>query len=119
LSAGVKPVEAQAVQVGCELDDECFILSWWPDGTRPLNPDSLSSAFTRTAKELDLGHVHLHSLRHFAATEMLAAGVSPKDTAHVLGHANPTMTLQRLPAHSTVDRQRAAFGGHRSRALGS
>lgn len=99
--------EALAAEVDLELSPECFILSSWPDGTRPLNPDSLSSAFTRTAKELDLRHVHLHSLRHFAATEMLAAGVSPKDTADVLGHANPTMTLN-VYAHSTAERQRAA-----------
>ena len=39
---------------------------------------------------------------------MLAAGVSPKDAADVLGHANPTMTLN-VYAHSTADRQRAAM----------
>ena len=55
-----------------------------------------------------MAHVHFHSLRHFAATEMLAAGVSPQDAAGVLGHVNPTMTLN-VYAHSTAERQRAAM----------
>lgn len=97
-----------AQTAGVTMPEDAYILSSWPDGTRPINPDSLSSAFTRTAKALDLGHVHFHSLRHFAATEMLAAGVSPKDAADVLGHANPTMTLN-VYAHSTAERQRAAM----------
>jgi len=97
---------AETASVTMPLD--AYILSSWPDGTRPINPDSLSSAFSRTAKALDLGHIHFHSLRHFVATEMLAAGISPKDAADVLGHANPTMTLN-VYAHSTADRQRAAM----------
>lgn len=97
-----------AAEVDLELLPEAYILSSWPDGSRPINPETLSSAFSRTAKQLGLSHVHLHSLRHFAATEMLAAGVSPKDAADVLGHANPTMTLN-VYAHSTADRQRAAL----------
>lgn len=100
--------EALAAKTGCELAEDAYIFSSWPDGSRPINPDSLSSAFTRTAKALGLSHIHLHSLRHFAATEMLAAGVSPREAATVLGHANPTMTLN-VYAHSTAERQRAAM----------
>lgn len=100
--------EAKAAEVDLDLLPEAYILSSWPDGSRPINPESLSSAFSRTAKALGLSHVHLHSLRHFAATEMMAAGVSPRDTADVLGHASPVMTLN-VYAHSTADRQRAAL----------
>ena len=117
LTAWRSTCESLAADVNCVLEDDAYILSSWPDGTRPINPDSLSSAFTRTARALDLGHVHFHSLRHFAATEMLAAGISPKDAADVLGHANPTMTLN-VYAHSTADRQRAAMEAI-SRALSS
>ena len=52
-------------------------------------------------------HVHLHSLRHFAATEMLAAGIDPRNAAEILGHANPTLTLG-LYGHATAERQRTA-----------
>jgi integrase len=51
--------------------------------------------------------VHLHSLRHFAATEMLAAGIDPRNAAEVLGHANPSLTLS-LYGHATNERQRQA-----------
>ena len=97
--------EDKAAEAGCELADDSYILASWPDGSRPVNPDSLSSAFSRTAKALGLSHVHFHSLRHFAATEMLAVGGSPKDAAEALGHASPIMTLN-VYAHSTEDRQR-------------
>jgi integrase len=52
-------------------------------------------------------HVHLHSLRHFAATEMLSAGIDPRNAAEVLGHANPSLTLS-LYGHPTNERQRQA-----------
>ena len=100
--------EQLAESFECAIAPEAFILSAWPDGSRPINPDSLTSAFSRTAKALGLGHVHFHSLRHFAATEMRAAGTSPQDAAKALGHADPTMTLN-VYAHPTTDRLRAAF----------
>jgi integrase len=52
-------------------------------------------------------HVHLHSLRHFAATEMLAAGIDPRNAAEVLGHANPSLTLG-LFGYATNERHRLA-----------
>ena len=107
----------QAVDAGSELADDAFILSSWPDGSRPLNPDSLSSAFTRAAKATGHTHVHFHSLRHFAATEMLAGGAAPQDAAKALGHADTTMTLN-VYAHSTEDRLRAVMESV-GRALGS
>lgn len=52
-------------------------------------------------------HVHLHSLRHFAATELIGSGVNPRDAADLLGHADPSRTL-RVYAHATTDRQHLA-----------
>ena len=57
----------------------------------------------RAAEDHEAGRERLSVLH-----EMLAAGVSPKDAADVLGHANPTMTLN-VYAHSTAERQRAAM----------
>ena len=37
--------------------------------------------------------MRLHDLRHFAATQLLAAGVDVRTVAGRLGHANPTVTL--------------------------
>jgi len=97
---------------GVVIYDDSFILSSWPDHSQPMNPDTITGTFRRCAVALGIPEIHLHSLRHHAATEMLAAGVSPRDAADVLGHASPSMTLN-VYSHATVERQRAA-----SRVLG-
>ena len=96
---------AEAAEV--EFVDDAFIVSTFPDGSRPVNPDTLTSVVRSLCVELKMPHIHLHSLRHFAATEMLAAGIDPRNAAEVLGHANPSLTLS-LYGHATNDRQRQA-----------
>jgi integrase len=49
-------------------------------------------AFTRLCRELTIS-VRLHDLRHFAATQLLAAGVPVRTVAGRLGHANAATTL--------------------------
>ncbi len=96
---------AAAIEV--TLVHDAFVVSPVPDGSRPVNPETFSSVVHKLCTELDMPHVHLHSLRHFAATEMLAAGIDPRNAAEILGHANPTLTLS-LYGHATLDRQRSA-----------
>jgi len=96
--------EKHAADLGVELAADAFVVSPFPDGSRPVNPDSFSAALYRMCKELEMPHVHLHSLRHFAATEMLAAGIDARNAAEVLGHANPSLTLS-VYTHATADRQ--------------
>ena len=69
--------------------------------------DSVSRDVRKVAMSLGMRNIHLHSLRHFAATEMLAAGITPRDAADMLGHADPSLTL-RTYSHATTERQRAA-----------
>lgn len=99
--------EKRAAELGVRLVADAFIVSSFPDGSRPVNPDSFSSAVHRICVDLDIPHVHLHSLRHFAATEMLSAGIDARNAAEILGHANPSLTLS-VYAHATADRQRQA-----------
>jgi integrase len=96
---------AAAIEV--TLVPDAFVVSPLPDGSRPVNPETFSSVVHKLCTELDMPHVHLHSLRHFAATEMLAAGIDPRNAAEILGHANPTLTLS-LYGHATLGRQRSA-----------
>lgn len=96
-----------AIDWGVRLDTDSFIFSGVPDGSRPISLDLVSREVRRAADALALPGIHLHSLRHLAATELLAAGVSARDTADFLGHADPALTL-RTYAHPTLDRQRAA-----------
>ncbi len=71
----------------------CWVVSRDPSGLRPINPDTLTSAVHRAARALGID-VHVHTLRHWAATEMVGSGVSVADAAAVLGHASPRMILE-------------------------
>ena len=99
--------EEAAEAASVTMVDDAFIVSTYPDGSRPVNPDTLTSVVHTLCVKLEMSHVHLHSLRHFAATEMLAAGIDPRNAAEVLGHANPSLTLS-LYGHATNERQRQA-----------
>jgi len=58
-----------------------------------INPRTLSSAFTRHAREAGLPPIRLHDLRHSYATAALAAGIPAKIVSERLGHANIGITL--------------------------
>ena len=68
---------------------------------RHRNPASTSEMFTRRVQwaQEDLGGedalptIHLHEVRHSAATILIAAGVDPKTVAERLGHESVKITL--------------------------
>jgi integrase len=62
------------------------------DGS-PINPDTLSSGWTRFIRTVGLPHVRFHDLRHAHATLMLSKGVHPKIVSERLGHASIGITL--------------------------
>lgn len=62
------------------------------DGSKPLHPDSISSAFRRITKKLGIEGIHFHSLRHFTATS--TAGVDIRTVSGRLGHANSAIALR-------------------------
>lgn len=96
-----------ARDAGVTLVPDAFVVSSRPDGSVPVNPGSLSSFVCRLCISLGMPHVHLHSLRHYAATELIGSGINPRDAAELLGHADPALTM-RVYAHATADRQRQA-----------
>jgi integrase len=62
------------------------------DGS-PLQPNSLTHAFTTFLEARGLRRVRLHDLRHSHATHMLAAGIHPKIASERLGHSKVGITL--------------------------
>lgn len=52
--------------------------------------------------------MRLHDLRHFAATQLLAAGVPVRTVSGRLGHANPATTLNVYAAWLQKSDQAAA-----------
>jgi integrase len=60
---------------------------------RPVNPDTLSSAWSRRLRGRKLPPVRFHDLRHCHATLLLTQGVHPKVVSERLGHASVGITL--------------------------
>jgi len=100
--------DQRAASVEVAVAPDAYVLSTWPDSSRPLNPDTLSAHVRRATRDLGIDHVHFHSLRHLAATNMLARGVPVRDVAEALGHSDGGRLVLRVYGHPTSDQQRAA-----------
>lgn len=96
-----------ANKVGVPVASDPYLFSPEPDGGKPFHPDSISKVFRRIADLHDWRDLHFHSLRHFSATEMIAAGVDVRTVAARLGHADASVTL-RVYSHALPERDRAA-----------
>lgn len=106
----VARLRARARFAGVDYPDDGFL---FPDpimpGTKPLRPD------TWTARVGDLratykikGRVWLHGLRHFVATELLAAGIDLPTVAMLLGHGGGGKTTIAVYGHGTTASARRA-----------
>jgi integrase len=96
-----------AERIGCELVEDPYVLSRLSDGSGPPRPDGYSSSFGRLRDELGLKHVHLHSLRHLNASQMIGKGINPRTAATRLGHSDPSLTL-RVYSHALPEADQAA-----------
>jgi integrase len=75
----------------------------------PLRPDHVSSEFRRLADRAGLpATVHLHTLRHSAASFLAAAGVPASDIAAQLGHADGGALALRTYVHPLEENKRRA-----------
>ena len=85
-------------KLGVELPADGFVFSLTPDGSRPLRPATATQRYRRLAERLDLRSTRLHSLRHYSATELLAAGVDIRTVAGRLGHGDGGATTLKVYA---------------------
>lgn len=84
-----------------------FVFSRLTTGGEPLSPNVITGRFRRLAKVHAPG-CRLHDLRHFAATQLLAAGVPVKTVSGRLGHGSAAMTLDVYGHHIAAADQVAA-----------
>jgi integrase len=91
--------EDRARNVGSELIGSAFMFSLLPDGAKPWLPNWLTKRFIAARRAAGLPHFRLHDLRHFMATEMLAAGIPIATVSQRLSHARASTTLN-VYAHS-------------------
>ncbi len=93
LSAHRDQVEAVCNEVGAELEGDRFVFTARPGSDVPLDPAAVTRRFIRLCKRLKIEGVRLHDLRHFAGTQLIAAGVDIKTVQTRLGHSRPSTTL--------------------------
>lgn len=113
------------------LPADAYVFSPDPDGTSPLVPDTATQRFARMADRLGVD-TNLHALRHYSATELIAAGVDVRTVAGQLGHGGGGATTLRVYAawlsesdqraaatlHGRMPPRPRAAGGGRPEAIG-
>jgi len=102
-------VEACA-EAGTVPSDDMYMFSYQADHARPCDPDAISHRYTKMTADLGI-KTHLHQLRHYSATELLAAGVDLRTVAGRLGHGGGGATTLKVYAawHAGADKQAAAL----------
>lgn len=101
-------VEARCAALGVQPLTGGFVFSLDPDGARPLLPRSVTQRYRRMATRLGLRSTRLHALRHYTATELLAAGVDRRTVAGRLGHSDGSATTLRIYAGRVAEADRRA-----------
>jgi integrase len=94
--------------LGIKLAPNAYVFSLAPDASTPLVPDSVSQRYSKMAARLGI-ETHLHSLRHYSATELISSGADVRTIAGRLGHGGGgTTTLRVYAAWVSEADQRAA-----------
>jgi integrase len=110
LSEHLARCRARAEALGIELAADAFVFAGAPDGSTYLTPGALTQRYNRLAERLAID-TNLHKLRHYSATELVAAGVDVRTVAGRLGHSGGgTTTLRTYAAWVSEADQRAAGG---------
>jgi integrase len=94
--------------LGGDYDAGADLVVCKPDG-RPYRPDAASTMFRKFVDQAGLPRtVHVHTLRHSAASFLAAAGVPASDIAAQLGHADGGALALRVYVHPLEENRRRA-----------
>jgi integrase len=97
-----------AAMLDIDLPADARIFSPSPDGSTWPKPDTMGQRYERMCARLGWD-MNLHQLRHYSATELIAAGVDVRTVAGRLGHGGGgTTTLKVYSAWRGEADQRAA-----------
>jgi len=94
--------------LGVALSGDTYLFSGAPDNSAPLLPRSVTQRYRRMALRLNLRSTRLHSLRHYSATELIAAGVDLRTVAGRLGHGSGGATTLKVYAAWVQEADRKA-----------
>jgi integrase len=84
---------AEAQALGVQVPEDAFAFSPDPAGRTPWNPDTMTHRYRRYARRVGITS-SLKELRHYSATQVLAAGTDLNTVAGRLGHAEGSTTLK-------------------------
>jgi integrase len=98
---------AAAQALGVQVPDDAFAFSPDPAGREPWNPDTMTHRYRRYARRIGIAS-SLKELRHYSATQLLAAGTDLNTVAGRLGHAEGSTTLKFYAQFTRPADQRAA-----------
>lgn len=101
---------------GVALGDDFYLFAQDIACTIPVAPYMLTNRWVKMAARAGLGGVRFHDLRHYVATELLAAGYDPVTIAERLRWESPAM-LYEVYGHSRPERATDA-SAHIERSLG-
>jgi len=109
-------VRARLADLGAVFSEQTYVFAGvkTPDHSAPYSPHAVSSRYKEMAERLGIV-THLHSLRHYSATELLSAGVDLRTVAGRLGHGGGGATTLRVYAAwvAASDRKAAELLGAR------
>ena len=89
------------------MPEDAFAFSPDPVGRTPWNPDTMTHRYRRYARRVGIAS-SLKELRHYSATQLLAAGTDLNTVAGRLGHAEGSTTLKFYAQFTRPADQRAA-----------
>jgi integrase len=114
LDAHRRNCQQQIESLGVAFKESAFVFSYEADHSRPCNPDGISHRYARMCADLGIKS-HLHTLRHYSATELIRAGVDVRTVAGRLGHGGGGTTTLRVYAAwvAESDKQAANLLGSR------
>jgi integrase len=98
----------RCTSIGCELTGDAWLFSLSPDGSTPYKPRSISQRYRRLATRLQLRSTRFHALRHYSATELIAARVDVRTVAGRLGQSDGGATALRIYAKFVNEADRLA-----------
>jgi integrase len=97
LTEHIQRQDRAAKQLRFKIARDAYLFSLDPDCSRPLVPDTVTQRYERMVARLGI-RTTLHKLRHYNATELLAAGVDLRTVAGRLGHGSGGATTLRVYA---------------------
>jgi integrase len=109
LTAHKQLAARQCAEIGTTLDEDSFVFSYAPDHRRHCDPDAITHRYAKMTADLGID-THLHALRHYSATELIAAGVDVRTVAGRLGHGCDGATTLRVYAAWLAAADKSAAG---------